>query len=133
MMNQKDVEIGDELRHFKESTKDLSTVLRGYQLDRNVFIRKTHNAFARRMDLLNSDLYLENDASASKSKKRSKASKRKRNSKKRDDTDYGFHFIAYVPSDGHVWELDGLRGRPHKLGEKTLPAYTRLFASNGEI
>jgi ubiquitin carboxyl-terminal hydrolase L5 len=127
MMNQKEVEIGNELQHFKESTKDLSTVLRGYQLDRNVFIRKTHNAFARRMDFLNSDLYLENDASASKSKKRSKASRKKKTSKKRGDTDYGFHFIAYVPSDGQVWELDGLRSRPHKLGEMSPSNIARLF------
>ncbi|KAK3683022.1 hypothetical protein LTR37_020640 [Vermiconidia calcicola] len=32
-----------------------------------------------------------------------------------DDED-GFHFIAYMPIQGHVWKLDGLDSFPHDLG-----------------
>lgn len=65
---------------------------------------------ARRLDHFNADLWLSNKAEASKRKKRTKGKK----SKKGDDS--GYHFIAYVPVNGHVWELDGLRARPAKLG-----------------
>lgn len=36
--------------------------------------------------------------------------------KKDEDNDEGFHFIAYVPVNGVLWELDGLRRQPVKLG-----------------
>lgn len=36
--------------------------------------------------------------------------------KKQDDGESGFHFIAYVPINGHVWKLDGLRRHPVNIG-----------------
>lgn len=32
------------------------------------------------------------------------------------DDEEGFHFIAYVPIEGHVWKLDGLDSLPQDLG-----------------
>ncbi|EGX96601.1 ubiquitin carboxyl-terminal hydrolase [Cordyceps militaris CM01] len=119
VMNHTGIDLGSQLQAFKEATAELSTAVRGYELGRNTFIRKTHNSFARRMDCLNADLLLENEASDAKSRKRASASRgtsRKKKSKKRHSADYGYHFIAYVPSGGFVWELDGLRGKPRKLG-----------------
>ncbi|KAM0261318.1 hypothetical protein ACHAQJ_002349 [Trichoderma viride] len=118
VMNAPDVELGDELREFKKATKNLSTVLRGHEVSNNKFMRSIHNSFTRRMDHLNADLWLENAVSDTRSKKaktRSKPSK-KTSRKKRADDAYGFHFVAYVPVDGHVWELDGLRSKPHRIG-----------------
>lgn len=121
-MNADEIELGDNLRDFKESTKDLCTALRGHQLSRNPFIRKIHNSFTRRMDHLNADLLLENevsDANAKQAKKRAAPKKSARaparRKKKKPKAEYGFHFIAYVPAGGHVWELDGLSSKPHKL------------------
>jgi ubiquitin carboxyl-terminal hydrolase L5 len=124
VMNAEGIDLGDKLQAFKESTKDLSTALRGHQISKNRFIRTIHNSFTRRMDHLNADLFLENESSETKStanKRRSapKGGKRVPPRKKKADSDYGFHFIAYVPAGGYVWELDGLQYRPCRLGKYT--------------
>ncbi|KAL6877284.1 hypothetical protein HDV57DRAFT_522562 [Trichoderma longibrachiatum] len=118
VMNAQGLELGDQLRSFKEATKDMNTVLRGHEISNNKFMRSIHNSFTRRMDHLNADLCLENAVSDTKSKKAKTGSRntKKASRKKRVDDDYGFHFIAYVPVDGYVWELDGLRSKPHRIG-----------------
>ncbi|KAH8706793.1 hypothetical protein BGZ61DRAFT_350599 [Ilyonectria robusta] len=119
IMNADGIDLGQNLRDFKESTKHLSTPLRGHQLSRNTFIRTIHNSFTRRMDHLNADLCLENEASEASSKKVKKRAApkkgRKTTRKKKVKPEYGFHFIAYVPAGGYVWELDGLKSKPHRL------------------
>lgn len=59
-----------------------------------------------KMDILNSDLHLKEEA---KSKKRSKA-------QDSDDEDATFHFIAFLPAMGQVWKLDGLERQPQAIG-----------------
>lgn len=122
VMNADDVELGNQLKEFKESTRDLSTPLRGHRLSSNPFIRSIHNSFTRRMDHLNADLCLENEASEPKPKKSKtrtgdKKGKGKARKKKLENLSTAFHFVAYVPAEGCVWELDGLKTKPHKLGE----------------
>lgn len=71
------------------------------------------------MDHLNADLWIQNEASEAKAKKKRKPAPKKTHKKKKKkkvDTDSGFHFIAYVPSGGSVWELDGLKSKPLHLG-----------------
>jgi ubiquitin carboxyl-terminal hydrolase L5 len=48
--------------------------------------------------------------------KRTKRAPAKKTKRTRRSADSGYHFIAYVPVNGFVWELDGLRARPAKLG-----------------
>ena len=60
-----------------------------------------------KMDILNSDLQLKMEAS---SKKRSKGHDE-------NDTDAGFHFIAFMPAMGQVWKFDGLERQPQALGQ----------------
>ncbi|KAL0939470.1 ubiquitin carboxyl-terminal hydrolase [Colletotrichum truncatum] len=116
LMNSTEVELGPKLQEFKAATNDLSTPLRGHALGSNHFIRSVHNAFTRRMDHLNADLALENEAAESKKKKRRGPSKARRSKKQKVDSESGYHFIAYVPANGSVWELDGLKTRPVCLG-----------------
>lgn len=120
-MNAPQVELGDQLKEFRESTRELSTALRGHRLSSNTFIRSIHNSFTRRLDHLNADLSLENEASEPKSKKsRTRVTPKKGKKQVRKtvaELDTAFHFIAYVPAGGHVWELDGLKTKPHKLGK----------------
>ncbi|KAL2107045.1 hypothetical protein VUR80DRAFT_5781 [Thermomyces stellatus] len=112
LMNAPSIKLGDTLREFKETTKMMSSPLRGHAISTNMFIRKVHNSFTRRLDHLNADLCLSYKAEmASKRKKRTKGKK----SKGRMSEESGYHFIAYVPVNGYVWELDGLKSRPTKL------------------
>uniref|UniRef100_A0A8H7NIG0 Ubiquitin carboxyl-terminal hydrolase n=1 Tax=Bionectria ochroleuca TaxID=29856 RepID=A0A8H7NIG0_BIOOC len=121
VMNAPGVRLGETLKEFKESTKNLSTALRGHRLSSNPYIRRIHNSLTRRMDHLNADLALENEASEAASKKSKtrytiKGGKRAQTRRKLKESEYGFHFVAYVPADGYVWELDGLKTKPHRLG-----------------
>lgn len=123
-MNAQGIELGDKLRDFKEKTRTLSTPLRGHYLSSNAFIRKIHNSFTRRMDHLNADLFLENEVSEAPKRRKKRETPRKGAKRRKtvQDTEYGYHFIAYVPAEGHVWELDGLKMNPQKIG-KMLPSY----------
>lgn len=60
--------------------------------------------------MLNSDLYLKNEATS----RRRRASKKSNDSA--DSESAGFHFIAFVPALGKVWKFDGLERQPQVLG-----------------
>ncbi|KJZ72409.1 hypothetical protein HIM_08212 [Hirsutella minnesotensis 3608] len=125
IMNADGIDLGDELRQFKESTKDLCSPLRGYQVGTNSFIRTAHNSFARRIDQLCADYSLAQEVAAAPTQRRNKAPAKGKGkpkakaTKKLDKKSYqlnGFHFIAYVPAGGFVWELDGMNAKPRKVG-----------------
>ncbi|KAK2003046.1 ubiquitin carboxyl-terminal hydrolase, family 1 [Colletotrichum falcatum] len=118
LMNCKDVDLGTNLQEFKDYTSKVSTPLRGHALASNVFIRSVHNSFTRRMDHLNADLFLETEAADSNKKlsRRGPAKKTKKTKKQKMNSESGYHFIAYIPANGSVWELDGLKTRPVCLG-----------------
>ena len=63
----------------------------------------------RKIDMLNGDLQLKNDACA-----KNKSGKKKL--EVAEDSDAGFHFIAFVPIGDQVWKLDGLERQPQDLG-----------------
>ncbi|KAI1090504.1 cysteine proteinase [Rostrohypoxylon terebratum] len=113
IMNAEDINLGVQLREFRESTKALPSPHRGSELDRNDFIRSVHNSVARRIDLIAEDLALDNKYEESFKKKAQKSSRAKR-SKANVETNY--HYIAYVPKNGQTWELDGLQSKPLRLG-----------------
>lgn len=117
IMNAPQIQLGQQLQDFREATKEFSTALRGHHLGSNAFIRSIHNSFTRRMDHLNADLALEHEATKPRPKKSKSAPKKAGTKKKKQAEEFGFHFIAYVPRDEHVWELDGLKTKPHRLGQ----------------
>ncbi|KAL8873098.1 MAG: hypothetical protein Q9198_007085, partial [Flavoplaca austrocitrina] len=114
------LKLGEHLEQFKEFTADFTPALRGDAIGNFEFVKTIHNSFARKMDMLNADLQLKNDASA---RKKSKA-------KESNEDDAGFHFIAFVPVQDKVWKLDGLERQPQNLGE---PNHLRLFASSAYV
>lgn len=121
-----DIDLGDNLRHFREFTMPFTPALRGDAINNFEFVKRVHNSFARyavmrhdlrmfrltrrhdrKMDILNSDLQLRWEA---QSKKRSK-------SQESNDSDSSFHFIAFMPAMGQVWKFDGLERQPQALGQ----------------
>ena len=87
---------GPELTAFAEFTADFPPDLKGLAIGNSHLIRAQHNAFARPDPLLQDE-------------------KRK----KEDNEGEAFHFVAYVPRGGTLWELDGLREGPIPLCEAT--------------
>ncbi|KAL8673346.1 MAG: hypothetical protein Q9168_002225 [Polycauliona sp. 1 TL-2023] len=101
-----DLKLGEHLQQFKEFTADFTPALRGDAIGNFEFVKTIHNSFARKMDMLNADLQMKNDASTRKKSK----------SKESDEDNAGFHFIAFIPVQQKVWKLDGLERQPQNLG-----------------
>lgn len=70
----------------------------------------------RKMDILNSDLQLKQEAA-------SRGSRKGKNNHSEQDSDAAFHFIAFVPAQGKVWKFDGLERQPQALG-MSIPSLT---------
>lgn len=85
------IELGPTLTNFKEFSKEFDPTMKGLALSNSDVIRLVHNTFARQQ-------MFEFDA---------------KQAEKDDDV---FHFISYVPFEGHLYELDGLREGPVDLG-----------------
>ena len=58
--------------------------------------------------MLNTDLLLKNEVTSNTKGKKRKADE--------DESESGFHFIAFMPIEGQLWKLDGLERQPMCLG-----------------
>lgn len=85
------VDLGETLANFKEFSRTFDPTMKGLALSNSDVIRLVHNTFARQQ-------MFEFDA---------------KQAEKDDDV---FHFISYVPFEGRLYELDGLREGPVDLG-----------------
>lgn len=125
-MNHKTLNIGPQLNEFYKETLPVGPPLRGYKLSENTFIRAIHNKFARRMDHLLSDASLQEESTKRKPPKFRRKTPllgmKRKGSRKKANMQYAYHFVAYVPVGDAVYELDGLKTSPLKLGEFTSSA-----------
>ncbi|KAL1961734.1 hypothetical protein VTN77DRAFT_1096 [Rasamsonia byssochlamydoides] len=114
------IDIGPELTSFKEFTTGFPADLRGEALSNSEAIRTAHNAFARASPFVDETQRTSAD----------------------EDADV-YHFIAYTPVNGVLYELDGLQPFPISHGpcdidsfpEKVIEVIQRRIARypEGEI
>ncbi|CAG8688167.1 2713_t:CDS:10 [Acaulospora morrowiae] len=102
VLNCPQLEIDQELKEFKDFTWDLPPATRGFSITNHPTFRKIHNSMARHPE---DSLIVEEAVS-----------------KKKTKVEIGvmgevYHYIAYVPVDGQVWQLDGLYPHPVKIGK----------------
>ncbi|KAG8162788.1 hypothetical protein KVR01_007266 [Diaporthe batatas] len=140
LMNSPAVQLGDKLSEFKRATQDLPSFQRGYLLESEASMRTIHNAYARRLELLNADLLLSNEYDECKGvpkperapragaggKRKPKSQKQAKPKKKKAKDDEACHYKAFVPLDGKVWILDGLEWNPVCLGDAAADAWIPL-------
>jgi len=88
------IDIGPELRSFKDFTTGFPPDLRGEALSNSEAIRTAHNAFARASPFVDETARPPPDE---------------------EDADL-YHFIAYTPVRGTLYELDGLQPHPISHG-----------------
>ncbi|GLH14063.1 Ubiquitin carboxyl-terminal hydrolase calypso [Gryllus bimaculatus] len=86
-----DISLGPTLTEFKEFCQSFDANMKGLTLSNSQTIRSVHNSFARQT------LFEFESKLASK-----------------DDDMY--HFVGYIPIDGRLYELDGLKEGPIDLG-----------------
>jgi len=94
LLNASGINLGPTLVEFKEITKDFPAEVKGMAIGNQTLIKKVHNSFARP-----EPFSIEKDHSL--------------------PSEDAFHFIAYVPVNGTVYELDGLKKGPIALCQCT--------------
>ncbi|EKM51297.1 uncharacterized protein PHACADRAFT_177948 [Phanerochaete carnosa HHB-10118-sp] len=132
-LNMEDVSFSAQLRDFHNNTLKMDPLMRGLSFTDCSFIRDAHNSMARPVDIRAAEHALARTtleyAKTLKARPEGYPAKRRKlgtpkksqtkqsasDSQEREDT---FHYIGYVPTHGHVWELDGLRTNgPLDVGE----------------
>merc|ERR1712000_574492 len=100
LMNKTDnVEIGAQMKDFREFTMVLPPEFRGEALSNSDLIREVHNSFARSSPFA--------DETAPKG----------------GESEDVFHFIAYSAINGKLYELDGLQPAPISHGDCTMESF----------
>ncbi|KAL3955156.1 hypothetical protein ACCO45_010719 [Purpureocillium lilacinum] len=93
-----DVDIGTQMKDFREFTMVLPPEFRGEALSNSDLIREVHNSFARSSPFVDE-------------------------TQKTGEAEDAFHFIAYTPINGTLYELDGLQPSPISHGPCTTESF----------
>lgn len=93
LFNAEDIKLGDTLSEFKSFVDGFDSESKGLAIGNSDLIRNVHNSFARAEPFMHEE-----------------------SSKSSDKSEDVYHFIAYIPFEGTVYELDGLKSGPILLG-----------------
>lgn len=91
LLNADGIDIGQKLNEFREFTQAFDAEMKGEAISNSDMIKEAHNSFARP-----EPFGLEGSSGSGKGD--------------------AYHFIAFVPFHGVVYELDGLKAGPFALG-----------------
>lgn len=138
LMNNPDVKVGEHLAQFKDFTRDMTPFQRGEAFASFDYVKKIHNSFAKKMDILENDKHLSSKVKRAKllkehkqparpkttaapSTSRSRARRHSPESAASNDStesfeENGHHFIAFVPAGTSVYKLDGMDAQPTNIG-----------------
>lgn len=94
-----EIDVGTQLREFKEFTAGFPAEFRGEALSNSELIRDVHNSFAKSSPFVDETQRMATE----------------------DDDVY--HFIAYTPINGVLYELDGLQPAPIAHGASTFEEF----------
>lgn len=116
-------DLGSTLTEFKTFTQSFPPQLKGMAIAGSEVLQKAHNSFAR------ADAFWQDPSQPRRSTGHSK-----------EDV---YHFVAYIPYQGVVYELDGLQESPVVVGHYTSEHYwwqvarqvlqTRMAAQSGQF
>jgi ubiquitin carboxyl-terminal hydrolase L5 len=119
MNHESTVDLGEHLKQFKEFTASMTPYQRAEALSSFDFVKKIHNSFAKKMDILENDKHLAAKvAKANHRKNHGIKTKRSRRNSEDSTTsidsleEAAHHFIAFVPIDDEIWKLDGMDEQP---------------------
>lgn len=97
------VTVDEELQQFKTFTAEMDPMMKGMVLSNSERIRNAHNSFAVQQTLVIDD--------------------------PKGEKEDPFHFVAYIPWGGRVYELDGLQEGPRDLGGVTSDSWLDIVTS----
>lgn len=112
------IDIGENLRMFRSHSIEMTPPNRGLDLAGFEFVRSAHNRFGKRLETCHEDISMEQKYE--QSQKKSKKKSTKGGDCAGAEASDVYHFIAYVPYEGNVYELDGLKRSPSVVGNITL-------------
>ncbi|OLY81962.1 Ubiquitin carboxyl-terminal hydrolase isozyme L5 [Smittium mucronatum] len=111
LLNSNDLVLGDDLDNFKDFIVHLDPYSRGLALTNSESIRRVHNSFATQQLIVNDNP----------------------NDSKNDQNEDLFHFVAYIPSNGGTYKLDGLSQGPVRVHDPKNSGKSRLGWINDAI
>jgi ubiquitin carboxyl-terminal hydrolase L5 len=124
MNHESTVDLGEHLKQFKEFTTNMTPYQRAEALSSFDFVKKIHNSFAKKMDILENDKHLA--AKVAKANCRKKHDIRTKQSRRNSEDsttsmdsleEAAHHFIAFVSIDDEIWKLDGMDEQPTLMGD----------------
>lgn len=106
LLNSPSLKLGATLDNYKDFATALDPATRGEVLGLSDEIRTSHNSFSRPNPFLSEEDHQPRD----------------------EENDGLYHFVAYVPVNGQLWELDGLKQYPVNYGDCTFEEFPKKLS-----